>query len=568
MLRIGVPGSVPGASDSACIANTFTNTITIGALANGNQTISSLTSGAPLSFTIGPLTVSGGSTFSANLGISGGTLTLNGAASTTNLNLAGGTLTGSGAITVTGVLNWTGGNATVAGSGGLTIASGATGNINPDNGANLYLYTTLTNNGTVVESAATGSNNFHVRNPGMIVNNTSWTINDSVNNLNVTADSGVVSFTNNGTFVKNGTGTTAWQVPIQTSGSVQINAGVFNAGNFTQTAGSTSLAAGTTLGCTCTFQGGSLTGIGTIRGSVTNTGANVEPGTPGTFGRISISGTYSQSGTGSYTWQVGKADCTQFDDMTVSGAATLGGAINLANNNGCSPANGTSFTAMSFASRTGQFATSSSGWDVTYTATTVVATFQGGGGNPHVMLSPTKLNLATQVVGTNSKAKKVKVANTGSATLTISSISLTGSDPGDFSQTNDFPNVQAGQSCSITVKFKPTDKGNRSATVTITDNADTGTQTVPLTGVGTFLSVIPNPIAFASQLLNTTGSPLTVTLQNVNPAAAITITSITLAGADASDFTENSSCAVIPANGTCSFSMTLLRRRSASAPRR
>jgi hypothetical protein len=36
----------------------------------------------------------------------------------------------------------------------------------------------------------------------------------------------------------------------------------------------------------------------------------------------------------------------------------------------------------------------------------------------------------------------------------------------------------------------------------------------------------------------------------------VTISSVTVTGADASDFSQNSTCSVIPANGTCTFTMT------------
>src|SRR5258708_6659128 len=464
-------------------------------------------------------------------------------------------------------MNWTGGQNTVlGGTGGLTIGSGATLNLTPGNGLNLYLETTLTNLGTVVESAATGSNNFHVVNPGQINNSGSWTLTGAAP-LGISA-SGTVVFHNDGTFLDNASGGVNWQVPVSNSGLVQINAGTLNlSGGLIQTAGNTFLGGGA-LDCACTLQGGAFTGIGTVTGSITNTGANVAPGTASALGNISITGSYSQSGTGSYTWNVGGASCNQFDELVVSGAATLGGGFNLFNVSGCAPVNGTMFTAMNFGSRTGQFATSSSGWTLTYNPTTVVATFEGGGGHPSVKLTPANLKFATQVVGTTAKAKKITVSNTGTAPLTISGISITGTDPGDFSQTNNCTVVNAGGSCTVTVKFKPSDKGNRSATLTLTDNAGTGTQTAPLIGVGTFLNVVPNPVAFASQLLNTTSPAMTITLENLNPTTAVTISSVTLTGPDASDYAQNSPCGVIAANSACTFTMTFtpsaLGKRSAT----
>src|SRR5207245_8608494 len=84
------------------------------------------------------------------------------------------------------------------------------------------------------------------------------------------------------------------------------------------------------------------------------------------------------------------------------------------------------------------------------------------------------------------------LTNTGNEPLTITKISITGTNPGDFSQTNNCPlspsTLAASASCSFNVTFKPTAAGSRSATLTATDNTNSaaGTnQTVNLTGTGT-----------------------------------------------------------------------------------
>ena len=54
---------------------------------------------------------------------------------------------------------------------------------------------------------------------------------------------------------------------------------------------------------------------------------------------------------------IGGTATSQFGRLTVSGATTLDGTLNLALVNGFSPAIGNSFQVMTFGSRTGQFAT-------------------------------------------------------------------------------------------------------------------------------------------------------------------------------------------------------------------
>jgi len=115
----------------------------------------------------------------------------------------------------------------------------------------------------------------------------------------------------------------------------------------------------------------------------------------------------------------------------------------------------------------------------------------GGGGAPPpppapaVSLSPTSLTFGSQNVGTTSLAQNVTLTNTGNAALSVASVGLTGTDPGDFSQTNACGSgVAAGANCSISVTFAPTAAGSRSASVSIADNASGSPQTISLSGTG------------------------------------------------------------------------------------
>ena len=117
-----------------------------------------------------------------------------------------------------------------------------------------------------------------------------------------------------------------------------------------------------------------------------------------------------------------------------------------------------------------------------------------GGGGPIsipapfvVITSPSGLNLGMQQVGTTSAAKNVKVINAGVTALTISGISVTGADAGDFAQSNTCPaapsTLAAGASCTISVTFTPSASGNRQATLSISED-EGAPQTVVLSGKG------------------------------------------------------------------------------------
>jgi hypothetical protein len=78
----------------------------------------------------------------------------------------------------------------------------------------------------------------------------------------------------------------------------------------------------------------------------------------------------------------------------------------------------------------------------------------------YIQLAPAKVNFGTQPVGTKSLPKKITLTNKGDAAVNISSITITGTDAGDFAETNNCGHqVASGASCFIKVTFKPLEKG-------------------------------------------------------------------------------------------------------------
>ncbi len=104
-------------------------------------------------------------------------------------------------------------------------------------------------------------------------------------------------------------------------------------------------------------------------------------------------------------------------------------------------------------------------------------------GSPTVGLSPTRLNFGKLRVGKKSAPKRVRLTNTGSGILKITSIATKNAN---FSQTNNCPStVVPGEKCAINVIFTPHETGALHGAVTIKDNASNSPQKVPLTGTGT-----------------------------------------------------------------------------------
>ena len=95
-----------------------------------------------------------------------------------------------------------------------------------------------------------------------------------------------------------------------------------------------------------------LSGSGTIQGSVNNAGV-INPGD--SVGTLTITGNYVQAGSG--TLNIELASATSFDQLLVTGTATLSGTLNVSLLNKFNPVDGNAFPILTFASRSGDFST-------------------------------------------------------------------------------------------------------------------------------------------------------------------------------------------------------------------
>ena len=148
---------------------------------------------------------------------------------------------------------------------------------------------------------------------------------------------------------------------------------------------------------------------------------------------------------------------------------------------------------------------------------------------PGPQLWPVSLSFASQTVGTTSTPQAITLTNSGTTVLTITNISVTGTNSGDFAESNDCgSSLVAGAKCTITVTFTPTATGSRVAAVSIADSAPNSPQSVPLTGVGVSPSVLlsPTSLTFPTQTVFTPSKSQAVTLTN-SGAGILTIKAIT-----------------------------------------
>jgi len=216
------------------------------------------------------------------------------------------------------------------------------------------------------------------------INNAGLWLDQSASNVIISADLGgpLPTFRNTGTYRKSNSTTSSIGTFFSNGGTVDIQSGAlaFFSG-YTQTAGETKLNGGGLSSSTAlNIQDGKLSGTGTVTANVSNSG-QVNPGA--SPGILNISGTYTQTSTGTLNIEIGGLTVgTLYDRLAISGTATLSGSLNVSLINNFVPNPVDSFQIISFGSHTGTFSTTS-GLDL------------GGGRSFQVNLTATSLTLVT-----------------------------------------------------------------------------------------------------------------------------------------------------------------------------
>jgi hypothetical protein len=157
-----------------------------------------------------------------------------------------------------------------------------------------------------------------------------------------------------------------------------------------------------------------------------------------------------------------------------------------------------------------------------------------------VSLSPISLKFGNQTVGIISTPQHEMLTNTGNINLTIRSIQITGTNSGDFAQTNNCSSsLPPNNICKIRVTFTPSGTGTRNAAISITDNAPGSPQSVPLRGVGVLPAATfsPTRLTFPTQLIFTTSQAQPITLTNKG-LGTLLISKIAVAGT----FAQTNNC--------------------------
>lgn len=104
-----------------------------------------------------------------------------------------------------------------------------------------------------------------------------------------------------------------------------------------------------------------------------------------------------------------------------------------------------------------------------------------------VTISPSQFDFGDEPTGGTTPAQTFTLTNNSTSALTLSTTDFifTGTNPSDFTQTNNcVPQVLAGSSCQINVTFAPQGKGARQAILQVSDADPSSPQTAQVSGTG------------------------------------------------------------------------------------
>ncbi len=170
---------------------------------------------------------------------------------------------------------------------------------------------------------------------------------------------------------------------------------------------------------------------------------------------------------------------------------------------------------------------------------------------------PGSIGFGDQIILT-SGAQTLNITNSGGATLTISSLTVSGTNAANFVTSGTCVDIVTNATCSVVITFTPATVGAKAAQITIVSNASNqSTTTVSLTGTGilaprpiTDLSV--TAIGYGNAIFGGASSGQVITLKNTG-GLGLQIQSVFTTG----DFVVMNSCpAVLSSGNSCVINVT------------
>lgn len=163
---------------------------------------------------------------------------------------------------------------------------------------------------------------------------------------------------------------------------------------------------------------------------------------------------------------------------------------------------------------------------------TVNVTLAGTGTNTpmgQLKASPASLNFGNVATG-SSAAQQISVTDTGSATVHIQSVTISGTGF-TVSGLGASSTINASASATVTVNYAPTAAGAASGTLTIVSDASNSPLTIPVAGTGVQADLLVSPSTFAfGSIVDGQSKSQNFTITNTG-TASLTISQLTASGA-------------------------------------
>lgn len=341
---------------------------------------------------------------------------------------------------------------------------------------------------------------------------------------------------------------TAQTVSLTNSGTAPLLLGATTVSNADFTIVSTTCTAGVSVApaASCTLSisftpsaAGARSGTVTINHNATpaaslvtlsGTGVTVTVGAPAaslsstalSFASTNVATTASAqsvtlTNTGTVPLVLGTTTVTGAEFTVISNTCTAG--LSLAASGTCLLSVG--FTPSAAGARTGLITISHNASPSTSTISLSGTGVIAPAGTPVVSVSSSAVAFAGTMVGAWAPSQTVTLTNTGTSTLNIASFTLASTEfSTSISSCNAGAILAPGANCTLTLQFKPSATGMRSATITIAHNASPAVSSIALTGTG----LLP---ANAAPIADFNGTAITLPATGigaVSPGLSLTLT--------------------------------------------
>jgi hypothetical protein len=243
---------------------------------------------------------------------------------------------------------------------------------------------------------------------------------------------------------------------------------------------------------------GATTGVVTITSNADDSPTAVPLNGDGVSASLTLSPTSINFGSvslGTTSTQSVKITNSGSASATISAASVSGTGVTLSGltipttlNAGKSASVTATFKPTSTSSESGAISITSSA-----SSSALTADWTGSGSASTLSVTPASVSFGSVTVGSDA-TQTIKLANSGSATITISKLTTSGTGMSASGLSIPYT-LGAGKSATFTAQFKPTSASSVSGSIVLDSNASSTTSTIPLSGKGVASTVALTPSA-------------------------------------------------------------------------